>query len=113
MSLSASSSFILSRIYSFPAHCKWLNSESRSLAISEGIFFAEKDDKGQPVAMLNSKINELVTRNVKSYEDAINRITLAETDEKISSSLNWRNASRRTTQSCIYMILPLRACLSA
>lgn len=56
----------------------------RSLAISEGIFFAEKDDKGQPVAMLNSKINELVTRNVKSYEDAINRITLAETDEKIS-----------------------------
>lgn len=32
---------------------------------------------------------------------------------KISSSLNWRNASKRLTQSCIYMIFPRRACLSA
>lgn len=55
----------------------------RSLAISEGIFFAEKDENGMPQAMLNSKINELASRTIESYEEAISKVMAPDTDEKI------------------------------
>lgn len=55
----------------------------KSMAISNGIFFAHKDEDGNPYDKFNSKINELVTTSVDTYEDAWTRITAAETDEEI------------------------------
>lgn len=55
----------------------------KSMAISKGIFFAHMDENGNPVDKLNTKVKELVTRSTTSYEEAINRINMLETDEEI------------------------------
>jgi uncharacterized membrane protein len=55
----------------------------KSMAISNGIFFAHKDKNGNPYDLFNTKINELVTTTTSSYEEAWNRIMAEETDEEI------------------------------
>ena len=52
----------------------------KTYMISKGIFFADKNENGLPIGMINTKIKELVTRSTTSYEDALNRLVAAETD---------------------------------
>ncbi len=60
----------------------------KAMAISQGNIFSYVDEDGIASDMINSKINELVTRSTDSYEEAIKRLTLAETDEKVRLSYN-------------------------
>ena len=55
----------------------------KSMAISNGIFFAHFNEDHKPYDKFNSKIHELVTRHTSSYEEAWNRVSAAETDEEI------------------------------
>lgn len=55
----------------------------KSMAISNGIFFSNSDKNGNPYDKFNSKLNELVTKETSTYEEAINRIMINETDEEI------------------------------
>lgn len=55
----------------------------KAMAISKGNFFSKANEDGDAVDNLNSKVFELVTRTTSSYEEAINRLKAAETDEEI------------------------------
>ena len=55
----------------------------KSYMISQGVFFAEKDENNKPIGMFNTKINELVTKTVNSYEESFSRVASKETTEEI------------------------------
>lgn len=55
----------------------------KAMAISKGNFFSHANEDGDAVDYLNTKVFELVTRTTSSYEEAINRLKAAETDEEI------------------------------
>lgn len=55
----------------------------KSMAISNGIFFAHRDEDGNPSDKFNAKLIETVTRNVTSYKESFRKVMLDETDEEI------------------------------
>ena len=55
----------------------------KSMAISNGIFFAHRDEEGNPSDKFNAKLIETVTRNVTSYKESFRKVMLDETDEEI------------------------------
>lgn len=60
----------------------------KAMAISQGNFFSIADENGNATDMINSKVNELVSRTATTYEDAWRRINLAETEENIKMKYN-------------------------
>lgn len=60
----------------------------KAAAISQGNIFSVADEDGVAKDMLNSKINELVSISTTTYEEYWERLTLAETDEKVEMSYN-------------------------
>ena len=55
----------------------------KSMVISNGIFFSNRDENGNPKDKLNAKIHEVVTRTITSYEESFKRVTAPETEEEI------------------------------
>ena len=60
----------------------------KAAAISQGNIFSVADEEGVAKDMLNSKINELVSISTTTYEEYIERLNLAETEEKVEMSYN-------------------------
>lgn len=60
----------------------------KSMAISQGNFFSVADEDGNATDMINSKVNELVSRTADSYEISWEKINLEETEEKIEMKYN-------------------------
>lgn len=54
----------------------------KAMAISKGNFFSYANEDGDAVEELNSKMLELVDRKTSSYEEAINKLKIVETDEE-------------------------------
>ena len=55
----------------------------KAMAISNGNFFSYSNEEGEAVDYINSKITELVSRTTSSYEEALYKLTLHETEEEI------------------------------
>lgn len=55
----------------------------KSMAISNGVFFSNIDEHGNPVDKFNAKVNEVVSKSTSTYEEAINKIFSKETDEEV------------------------------
>ena len=60
----------------------------KSMAIAQGNFFSVADEDGNAMDMINSKVNELVSRTTDSYEISWEKMNLAETDENIKMKYN-------------------------
>lgn len=60
----------------------------KAMAISNGNLFSVADEEGNATDMFNSKLNELVSRTTSTYEEAWEKITLAETEEEIEMKYN-------------------------
>lgn len=56
------------------------NHARKAMAISKGNFFSYANEDGEAVEYMNTKLKELVTKATSSYEEAINRIKMEETD---------------------------------
>lgn len=55
----------------------------KSYMISQGVFFSEKDNVGNPIGVFDSNINEIVSRKITSYEEALSKILNEEKNSKI------------------------------
>ena len=60
----------------------------KAMAISQGNFFSVADEDGNATDMINSKVNELVSRTTDTYELSWEKMNLAETEEKIKMKYN-------------------------
>lgn len=60
----------------------------KAMAIAQGNFFSVADKDGNAVDMINSKVNELVSRTTSTYKESWEKINLAETEENIKMKYN-------------------------
>lgn len=60
----------------------------KAMAISQGNFFSVADEDGNATDMINSKVNELVSRTTETYEESWEKMNLAETEENIKMKYN-------------------------
>lgn len=60
----------------------------KAMAIAQGNFFSVADEDGNATDMINSKVNELVSRTTDSYEMSWEKMNLAETEENIKMKYN-------------------------
>ncbi len=55
----------------------------KAAAISEGNFFSHANEEGKATDYLNAKINEVVTRSATNYAEAWERMSTAETEDRV------------------------------
>ncbi len=60
----------------------------KAMAISQGNIFSIADENGNAIEKENVKIPQLVSRKINSYKEAIERINIEETNEKIELTYN-------------------------
>lgn len=60
----------------------------KAMAIAQGNFFSVADEEGNATDMINSKVNELVSRTTETYEESWEKMNLAETEENIKMKYN-------------------------
>lgn len=60
----------------------------KAMAIAQGNFFSVADEDGNATDMINSKVNELVSRTTETYEESWEKMNLAETEEKVEMKYN-------------------------
>lgn len=60
----------------------------KAMAIAQGNFFSVADEDGNAIDMINSKVNELVSRTTETYEESWEKMNLAETEEKVKMKYN-------------------------
>ena len=60
----------------------------KAMAIAQGNFFSVADEEGNATDMINSKVNELVSRTTETYEESWEKMNLTETEENIKMKYN-------------------------
>lgn len=60
----------------------------KAMAIAQGNIFSTVDENGNAIESENAKVPQLVDKKVMSYKEAIERINIEETDEKIDVTYN-------------------------
>lgn len=60
----------------------------KAMAIAQGNIFSTVDENGNAIESENVKVPQLVDKKVMSYKEAIERINIEETDEKIDVTYN-------------------------